>query len=141
MNWKLILGLSIFGIAMGCASLFGLTRNIEPILWLIIFIFYAVWIAKRARGNHFLHGFLVSLINGIWISLIHFAFFDMFAENNPEMIAKFGNLPPSVSLRLMVLLVGPIVGAVFGVVAGLFALLAGKLPGDKSAQPTPGGPA
>ena len=141
MNWKLIFGLSVFGIGMGCAALLGLTRNLEPILWVLIFLLYAVFIAKRAEGKYFFHGFLVSLINGIWMSLIHYTFFDMYAENNPEMMAKFANLPPSVSLRLMVLLVGPIVGAVSGVVAGLFALIAGKLLGDKSGQPSPGGPA
>jgi hypothetical protein len=36
-NWKLILALSLFGLAMAIASLFGLGMW-EPLLWLIIFI-------------------------------------------------------------------------------------------------------
>ena len=67
MNWKLIFTLSLFGIAMGVASLFGLPGVTEPVLWLVIFVLYAVWIVKKTSGRYFLHAFVVSVINGIWI--------------------------------------------------------------------------
>ena len=127
MNWKLIFALSLFGVAMAIASLFGLTRHIEPLLWLVIFVFYAWWIAGHCAGKYFLHGFLVSVLNGVWISLIHAAFFSTFIKNNPEMVAGFQNLPQGISPRAMMLIVGPIIGALTGVVAGLFAFIAAKL--------------
>ncbi|MDQ2921552.1 MAG: hypothetical protein M3R52_08085 [Acidobacteriota bacterium] len=127
MNWKLIFLLSLFGVAMGVASLFGFTRGIEPLSWLLIFLLYAWWIAKNAPGKYFLHGFLVSVLNGIWISIIHCAFFSLYVKNNPEMLEGFSKLPASLSPRLMMLIIGPIVGVLFGVVAGLFALVGAKI--------------
>lgn len=127
MNWKLIFLLSLFGVVMGVASLFGFTRGIEPFLWLLIFVFYAWRIAKNAPGKFFLHGFLVSVLNGIWISIIHAAFFSLYVKNNPEMLESFSKLPPSLSPRLMMLIIGPIVGVLFGVIAGLFALVGAKI--------------
>jgi hypothetical protein len=123
MNWKLILALSLFGAAMGVASLFGLTGRAEPLLWLVIFIFYAWVIASRARGKYFLHGFLASVLNGVWITAIHATFFSMYIANNPEMIR---GVPSGYNPRVLMIIFGPIVGALFGVVAGLFAFIASK---------------
>lgn len=127
MNWRLILLLSLFGVAMAVASLFGLTRGIEPLLWLLIFIFYAWCVAKKATGKYFLHGFLASVLNGIWISIVHAAFYSLYIRNNPEMLQSFSKLPPGLSPRLMMLIIGPLVGAFFGVVAGLLAFVAAKI--------------
>ena len=127
MNWKLIFTLSLFGVAMAVAGVFGLTRKIEPLLWLVIFVIYAICIAKYCAGKYFLHGFLVSLINGVWIALIHAAFFPTFIKNNPDMVVAFKNLPANISLRALNLMIGPFVGAIFGLVAGLFAWIAAKL--------------
>ena len=134
MNWKLIFTLSLFGVAMAVASVFGLTRKIEPLLWLVIFVACAIFIARYCVAKYFLHGFLLSLIDGIWISLIHAAFFSTFIKNNPEMAAAFQNLPAGISLRVLNLIIGPIDGAIFGVVLGLFAWIAAKLLRKKAAQ-------
>ena len=56
MNWKLILALSLFGLAMGAGSLFGLGLA-EPLLWLAIFIIYALVIARRRLADTFCTGF------------------------------------------------------------------------------------
>lgn len=127
MNWKLIFALSLFGVAMAIAALFGLTRGIEPFLWLGIFIFYAVWIAKHTTEKHFMYGFLVSVINGVWIGLIHSAFFSTYIANNPDMMENYQKLPQSLSPRVMMLIIGPLIGAVTGLISGLFAFIAGKV--------------
>lgn len=127
MNWKLIFLLSLFGVAIAVASLFGWTRGIEPFLWLIIFVLYAWWIAKNAPGKYFLHGLLASVLNGIWISIIHAAFFSLYVRNNPQMLEGFRRLPPSLSPRAMMLIIGPIVGVIFGVLAGLFAVVGSRI--------------
>src|SRR6267142_888056 len=56
--------------------------------------------SMNATARYFLHGFLVSLFNGIFISIIHASFYSLYIKNNPEMLAGFANLPPSISPRL-----------------------------------------
>jgi hypothetical protein len=75
MDWPLIFTLSLFGLAMGLATVFVIPSNIEPLFWLLIFIVCAYAIAKRAPGRPFLHGLLVSLVNSVWISAAHVLLF------------------------------------------------------------------
>jgi hypothetical protein len=127
MNWKLILMLSLFGVLMGVASLFGWTRGIEPLLWFIIFILYAWWIPKNCPRLHFFHGFLASVLNGIWIGILQAAFYSTYTNHNPEILERFKSLPPGVNQRILMLVIGLISGILFGLVAGLFAFIGGKL--------------
>jgi hypothetical protein len=48
MNWKLIFQLSLFGLAMGIATVFVIPSNIEPAFWLVIFLICAYLIAKQS---------------------------------------------------------------------------------------------
>jgi hypothetical protein len=123
MNWKLILALSLFGLAMGVGSLFGLGLA-EPLLWLIIFVIYAWVIATRAPGKYFLHGFLTSVVNSIWITAIHATFFSIYAKNNPQFVQS---APPGMNPRVLMIIMGPLFGVLFGLVAGLFAFIASKI--------------
>ena len=123
MNWKLIFALSLFGLAMAIGSLFGLGM-IEPLLWLLIFIVYAWLIATRAPGKYFLHGFLASVVNSIWITAMHAAFFSMYAKNNPQFVQS---APPGINPRVLMIVMGPVFGVLFGLVAGLFAFIASRI--------------
>jgi hypothetical protein len=123
MNWKLILALSLFGLAMAIGSLFGLGM-LEPLLWLIIFIIYAWLIATRAPGKYFLHGFLTSVVNSIWITVTHASFFAFYAKNNPQFVQA---APPGMNPRALMIIMGPVFGVLFGLVAGLFAFIASKI--------------
>ncbi len=123
MNWKLILALSLFGLAIAIASLWGLGM-IEPLLWLAVFIIYAWVIARRAPGKYFLHGFLVSVVNSIWITAIHAGFFSIYAKNNPQFVQS---APPGVNPRVLMIIMGPIFGLLFGLIAGLFAFVGSKV--------------
>ena len=76
MDWKLIFQLSMFGLAIGIATVYVIPSSIEPIFWLIIFVICAVIIAKRRVGKPFLHGLLVSLVNSVWITAAHVLLFD-----------------------------------------------------------------
>jgi len=122
MNWKLILTLSLFGLAMAILSLFGL-GIFEFLLWLAIFVLYAVIIARRAPGKYFLHGF-GERRKQYFGSAIHATFFSMYVKNNPQMAQ---GTPPGMNPRIMMIVAGPVVGAVMGVVAGLFAFIASKI--------------
>jgi hypothetical protein len=125
MNWKLVLLLSMFGLAMGVATVFVIPSKIEPLFWLAIFVTCAVIIAKRAPGKHFLHGLCVSLVNSVWITSAHILFFDAYVASHPQEAEMMKGMP--IAGRAAMALTGPIVGLISGLVLGLFAFIASKL--------------
>jgi uncharacterized membrane protein len=127
MNWKLIFQLSLFGLAMAFATVTWIPSNIEPIFWLAIFIICAYLIATKCSAKSFLHGFLVSIFNSIWITTVHVMFFDTYMANHPDMTQMNASLPMPDSPRLMMVMMGPLFGAAFGLILGLFAFLASKI--------------
>jgi hypothetical protein len=126
-DFKLVLLLSLFGLAMGIATVFVIPSNIEPLFWLAIFVVCAWVIAKRAPGKFFLHGFLVSLVNCVWITGAHIALVSSYLPRHPNEAAMMAKMPMPDSPRLMMLMTGPIVGIVSGLILGLFSFVAGKL--------------
>ena len=126
MNWKLIFQLSLFGLGMGLATVFFIPSNVEPYFWLAIFAVCAYIIARQVAAQHFLYGFLVSLVNSVWITGAHILFFNQYIANHPQEAAMMTSMPLPDSPRLMMALTGPIVGIVSGLVLGLFAFVAGK---------------
>ena len=127
MNWKLILQLSLFGLAMGIATVYVIPSKIEPAFWLVIFLICAYLIAKRAAGLHFLHGLLLGLANSIWITAAHVLLYDTYITRHAQEAAMMQSRPLPVSPRAMMAIVGPVVGLLSGVILGLFAFVAGKL--------------
>jgi len=127
MNWKLIFQLSLFGLAMAIATVFWIPMKMEPVFWLLIFIICAYVIARSHVGNYFLHGFMVSIVNSIWITAAHVIFYNTYIANHPEMADMNSNMPMPTHPRIMMLIMGPIFGAVSGLVLGLFAFIASKM--------------
>lgn len=127
MNWKLILQLSLFGLAMAFATVFFIPSTIEPLFWLVIFLVCAYVIATKAPGKYFLHGLMTSLVNSLWITVTHVMLFDTYIANHAQEAEMMAKLP--LSPRLMMICTGPIVGVVSGVVLGLFAWIAHKIVG------------
>ena len=127
MNWKLMFQLSLLGLAMSIATVFWISSGIEPIFWLLIFVFCAYSIAKKCSAKYFLYGFLVSLANSVWITSMHIILFKSYIQNHPQEAAMMANMPLPDSPRLMMLLTGPVVGVVSGLVLGLFSFIASKL--------------
>jgi hypothetical protein len=125
MNWKLIFLLSLFGLAMGIATVYVVPSNIEPFFWLAIFIICAYIIAKQAPGKYFLHGLMVSIVNSVWITAAHVLLFDSYIASHAKEAAMMGQMP--LSARAMMAVTGPVVGVISGVVLGLFAFIASKL--------------
>jgi hypothetical protein len=127
MNWKLILQLSLFGLAMAFATVFVIPSTIEPLFWLVIFLVCAYVIARKAPGKYFLHGLLTSVVNSVWITATHVMLFDTYIANHAQEAEMMAKLP--LSPKLMMIGTGPIVGVVSGVVLGLFAWVAHKIVG------------
>ena len=129
MNWKLILQLSLVGLAMAVGTVFVIPSKIEPLFWLVIFIVCAYVIATKAPGNYFLHGLMTSIVNSIWITATHIILFDAYIANHAQEAEMMATLP--LSPKVMMLCTGPIVGVVSGLILGLFAVIARKIVGRK----------
>src|SRR5215470_9617669 len=84
MNWKLIFGLSLFGLAMGLATIFWVPSNVEPLFWLVIFVICALLTAWQLSSRHFIHGLLVGVVNSVWVTAAHIAWFDRYMANHPK---------------------------------------------------------
>ena len=129
MNWKIIFQLSVFGLIMAFGTISLIPEKVEPAFWLIIFIFCAWVIAKVCPGKYFLHGFLVSMVNSIWITIIHIAFRATYISHHPN-VAEMNSGMPSFMLvhpRLAMVFMGPIFGIMFGIILGIFSLIASKI--------------
>jgi hypothetical protein len=124
MNWRLIFQLSLLGLVMGLGTVFVISSQVEPILWLVVFVISAYLIATRAAGKPFWHGVLVGLANSVWVTGAHVLLFDRYIANHPREAAMMTSMPLPHSPRLMMTLVGPCIGLISGVIIGLFALLA-----------------
>jgi hypothetical protein len=127
MNWKLIFGLSLFGLAMGIGTVFVIPSNIEPIFWLVIFLICAFLIARSRPTGHFLHGLMVGIVNSVWVTSAHVLLFNSYVAHHPKEMAMMSSMPLPTSPRLMMAITGPIIGVISGCILGLFAFVAGKL--------------
>lgn len=138
MNWKLVAQLSLFGLAMALATVFVVPSNVEPMLWLPIFVICAYLIAKHAPGKHFLHGLMLGIANSVWITGAHLLLFDAYLAHHAREAEMMKSMPMPLPPRLLMAIVGPCVGVVSGVVIGLFALVAAWLVrrGSQAAPPS-----
>jgi hypothetical protein len=124
LNWKLILTLSLFGLAMGVATVFVVPSNVEPFFWLVIFIICAVIIARAGVPRPFVHGLLVSVVNSVWIIAAHELFLDRYLAGH----AREAGMPTGgIPLRLAMVLFGLVIGVLSGLVLGFFAWVASRL--------------
>jgi hypothetical protein len=127
MNWKLIFQLSLFGLAMAFATVYLIPSNAEPFFWIPIFLVCAYLIAWHCTDKFFLHGFLVSLVNCIWITAAHIILSRTYLPSHSKEVALLATMPMPKHPRLMMLIMGPVVGIVSGLVLGLFAFVASKI--------------
>ena len=126
MNWRLIFMLSLFGLAMGVATVFFIPSSIEPLFWLAIWIACAYLIATRAGGRYFVHGVATGIANAIWIIVVHVGLFQTYAARHAEEMAMMANMGMPTHPRQMMVLSGLVIGVVSGVIIGLLALLASR---------------
>jgi hypothetical protein len=129
MNWKIIFQLSIFGLIMAFGTVSLIPEKVEPAFWLLIFVFCAYVIAKVCPGKYFLHGFLVSMVNCVWITAVHIAFRQTYVAHHPQMASMGTSMPPTLSIhpRLAMAIMGPVFGAMFGIILGTFSFVASKI--------------
>lgn len=126
MNWKLIFSLSLFGTLMGGASVLGLTRGIEWLLWFIIALICAFLLLRSLHARHFrsalLIGLFASTLNGLFQSIL----LNTYLSNNPQVAGGFEQLPGALNARVFVLISSVVIGAIYGAIIGLFTVLGKK---------------
>jgi hypothetical protein len=136
MNWNLIFRLSLFGLVMAIGTVYFIPGNIEMLCWLLILIYCAYVIAKRAPGRYFWHGFVLSLANSVWVTSAHIIFADRYLAGHEEEMVMLANGPMPTHPRIMMALMGPVFGIIFGLILGLFAFIAGKVVKKKDPAPS-----
>jgi hypothetical protein len=110
---------------MALGTVWFISSSIEPWLWLAIFLFCAYTVAKQSTGKFFLHGFLIGLVNCVWVTSAHVLFFSSYAAAHPQEMEMNTMMPTHP--RLMMLIMGPMIGIVSGLVLGLFCFVASKV--------------
>ena len=111
---------------MAVGTVSAIPSNVEPVIWLTIFVICAFVIARYRSRRHFLHGMLLGLLNSVWVTSAHIIFFRTYIDHHPKEAAMMSSMPLPNSPRLMMALVGPLVGIVTGSIIGVLALLAGR---------------
>lgn len=126
MKWRLMVSLSVFGVLMGGASVFGFTQGIEWLLWLIIALISAFLMARslqtRFFASAFLTGLLMSLLNGLTQSV----FFQTYLAHNVPVAEGFQQFQEGLNPRVFVLFSSVVIGSIYGALIGLLTLLGRK---------------
>ena len=131
MNWKLVLTLSLFGLAMGIATVYFIPSGVEPLLWLAIFVICAYAVARDGTQRRFLTGLSIGIVNSIWVTGAHVLLFDRYLAGHAREAAMMQSMPLPQSPRLMMVLTGPVIGVISGIVIGALCVIAGKFIGRK----------
>ena len=126
MKWTTILLLTLIGAVMGGVSLFGYTQRIELILWTIIALATAFFIARTTSHNIFVHGFLAGLGMGILNAAVQSVGFSIYAQYNEFAAAEIKNFSSGMSPRIFIMLSSLFIGGIYGLVIGALSLAASK---------------
>jgi hypothetical protein len=127
MNWKLVGQLSLFGLAMGFATVYFIPSKIEPAFWLPIFLVSAWMIARAGTGRPLLHGVALGVANSAWITSAHILLVQDYLATHPAEAEMMKSMPLPDSPRLMMAMTGSVIGVVSGLVIGLLAVMATRL--------------
>lgn len=121
-------GLSLFGLAMGLGTVFGIPWKTEPLFWLVIFITSAFVMARQAPSRPFLHGFLLGIVNSVWVTAAHILFYNRYLARHPIEAAMMERLQASPRLaKVGMALDGLASGLIYGVVIGVLAYAVAKV--------------
>jgi len=132
MKWPLIFLLSAFGLAMGFATVYYIPVTIEPFCWVLIFVISAFIIAKYCREEYFLNGFGLSIINAVWMTVLHLTFFTVYTTTHVTEMEVIERLLIPDEPQVILFFVGIFSGAASGVVLGILSFNAAKLINNNS---------
>jgi hypothetical protein len=132
MKWSLIFLLSAFGLAMGFGTVYYIPVTIEPFCWALIFVISAFVIGRYCAEEYFLNGLAVSILNAVWMTVLHLTFFTIYATNHDAEMEIMQRLLMPDDPQVMMFFTGIISGAISGVVLGSLSFIAAKLINNNS---------
>ena len=121
MNWKLVLKLPLFALAMGIATVYFIPSSVEPLLWLVIFVICGYVVARNTDEWRFLNGLAIGIMNSVWVTGSHVLLFDRYTAGHAREAAMMQSMPLPQSPRLMMVFTGAMSGVISGLVIGRFA--------------------
>ena len=132
MNSKLIFGLSLFGLAMAFATVYFISSSVEPFCWLAVFIISAIQVAKHAMRKYFLHGFLISILNCIWMTWVHISMLTIYLAHHSKEAAYYAKLNREIGMTpiMTMIVMAPFIALFSGLILGLFSTIAKGLYDD-----------
>lgn len=129
MKGKFILTMSLFGIAMAFASVY-LPSVIEPFCWLIIYILIARQVAIHAPEKPFLNGFMISIVNCIWVTGVRILLLNTYMAHHAKEAIQLHKSEPALTPSTIVLIMSPFIAILSGLVLGVFSSVAVGLTND-----------
>jgi hypothetical protein len=127
MKWGFVLELALPGLAIGLAVVIGMREAPTWILWTIVRILSALWIARSVRRRHFAHGFFGGAIGATAAVLCGAVFFATYTANHPEYLENAKRMSASLDPRILLVPVAIGVGLVHGIAQGLLAWFASRI--------------
>jgi hypothetical protein len=127
-NWKLLLSLTPVGVLMGVLTLYFIPGRYEAVIGTPSFIFCAWFIGRYAPARHFLHGFLLGIVNSAIVTSIHVAFVGTYLAHHAFDAMQFEKMhrESGATPQQAMVLLGVVVALIAGVVQGLFSLIGRK---------------
>ena len=127
MNWKTILGLSIFGIIMGLLSVYGISKGfIEFGLWMVIAVISALAIERTTQKQLVTHGFLVGFFDGLFHGIVVSIMSTTYFMNRPEVLEQYMQMGEAIPVRFYPIIASVLTGIVYGLFIGLIVYLTRK---------------
>ena len=112
---------------MGFASVFGITGSKEWVFWIIIWLVFAVIIAKNVKTKLLGHGIMIGILAAFTGGIVKAFLYSTYLVNNPDFAEKAKTVPASLSGEAIMIFTSPVVGLLTGFVLGVFAIIASKI--------------
>ena len=118
LDWVLIKKLSLLGVAVGVATVWGWVGSHVGLAWLLAALICAAAIGRHAPQAHFLHGLATGVYASLAAQMLQVIFFPVYMAHNLAHTADFNQLPIDFPPRLFIVILAPFIAAASGMVLG-----------------------
>ena len=118
--------LSLLGLGMGFLTLLPINLKFEQFIWLLAFVASAFFIYRGVEEKYFLNGFLLGVLNSVFVFLIHLTFFSKYVGSHPDVKLLMQRVPDDYNKFLLLGLIDFTKGLFYALFNGLFCLVFSK---------------
>ena len=137
MNWKIVLSLSLLGILVGIANVFGFVVGLEWIVWLIVAVITAFAIEKTCKNLLVTQGFLTGFLQALLQGLVTAISYQTYLSNNLEVLDEISKMPQDIKPEFYIIIASVLIGLLYGLFVGLVVFIMRKF-SKKSPPPVKG---